>query len=63
MPNKTNTDADSRGADVGALAKRVRLSPEFAAKVYDALMPGATIIVTDEPAVCKANRGFTILAD
>jgi hypothetical protein len=63
MPNKTNTDADSRGADVSALAKRVRLSPEFAAKVYDALTPGATIIVTDEPAVRKASRDFAILAD
>lgn len=57
------SDADSRGADVGALAKRVRLSPEFAGKVYDALTPGATIIVTDEPAVRKASRDFTILAD
>ena len=53
----------SRSADVAALAKRVRISPEFAGKVYDTLTPGATLIVTDQPAVRKASRDFTILAD
>jgi hypothetical protein len=57
------SDAASRSADVAALAKRVRISPEFAGKVYDTLKPGATLIVTDQPAVRKANRDFTILAD
>ena len=57
------SDAASRSADVAALAKRVRISPEFAGKVYDTLTPGATIIVTDQPAVRKASRDFTILAD
>jgi hypothetical protein len=56
------SDASSRG-DFGALSKRVRISQEFAGKVYAALRPGATIIVTDQPAVRKANRDFTILAD
>lgn len=41
----------------------VRISQEFAAKVYEALKPGATIIVTDNPAVRKQNRDLTILAD
>ena len=57
------SDGRNRGADIGALAKRVHISPEFAGKVYDTLTPGATIIVTDEPAVRKASRDFTILAD
>jgi hypothetical protein len=57
------SDAASRSSDVAALAKRIRISPEFAGKVYDALKPGATIIVTDQPAVRKASRDFTILAD
>lgn len=57
------SDGKTRSADVNALAKRVRISPEFAGKVYDMLTPGATIIVTDEPAVRKASRDFTILAD
>ena len=48
---------------VGALAKRIRISPDLAGKVYDMLTPGATIIVTDDPAVRKASRDFTILAD
>lgn len=57
------SDAASRSSNVSALAKRVRMSPEFAGKIYDALKPGATIIVTDEPAVRKPNRDFTILVD
>jgi hypothetical protein len=57
------SDAASRNSDVAALAKRVRISPEFAGKVYDTLKPGATLIVTDQPAVRKASRDFTILDD
>jgi len=56
------TDSSSRG-DFAGVAKRVRISPEFAGNVYEALKPGATIIVTDEPVVRKQNRDFTILAD
>jgi hypothetical protein len=57
------SDAASGSADVSALAKRVRMSPEFAGKVYAVLRPGATIIVTDQPAVRNASRDFTILDD
>jgi len=57
------SDAASRSTDVAALAQRVRISPEFAGKVYDTLKPGATLIVTDQPIVRKASRDFTILAD
>jgi len=41
-------------------------SPDVAGirgKLYDTLTPGATIIVTDQPAVRQASRDFTILAD
>jgi len=57
------SDAATHSNDFASLSKRVRISPEFAGKVYDALKPGATIIVTDNPAVRKASRDFTILAD
>ena len=57
------SDAATRSGDFASLSKRVRISPEFAGKVYDALKPGATIIVTDQPAVRKASRDFTILVD
>jgi hypothetical protein len=33
------------------LARRVRVSPEFAKKVYDLITPGTTIVVTDAPAL------------
>jgi hypothetical protein len=57
------SEASGRGTDIGDLARRIRLSPEFAGKVYDTLAPGATIIVTDQPAVRRASRDFTILAN
>ena len=57
------SNGSSRSADVAGLAKRVRMSPEFAGKVYDLLTPGATLIVTDQAAVRKASRDFTIMAD
>src|SRR5436305_14869383 len=54
--------AATRSGDFASLSKRVRIAPELAAKVYEALKPGATIIVTDNPAVPKASRDLTILA-
>lgn len=44
------------------LAQRIRTSPEFATLVYDLITPGTTLVVTDEPAVRKADRDFTIIA-
>jgi len=57
------TDATSRRVSLSDLGKRVRICPDFAVKLYDLLTPGATIIVTDAPAVRHANRNFTVLAD
>ena len=57
------SDAASRSTDIRDLGQRVRFSPEFAGKIYDALTPGATVIVTDEQAVREASRDFTILTN
>jgi hypothetical protein len=57
------SDDETSAKDLAALSKQVRVSPEFANKVYDVVAPGATIIVTDEPAVRQPVRDFTILAD
>ena len=57
------SDAASGNESAAALAKRIRISPEFAGKVYETLAPGATIIVTDAPVVRKASRDFAILGD
>jgi hypothetical protein len=46
-----------------ALAPRVRFSPEFAQKLYDELSTGATIIVTDKPAVRRSVSGLNILTN
>jgi len=63
--NWMNVSTDNAGRGVGLydLGKRIRFSPEFAASLYDALTPGATIVVTDDPAVRNPNPNFTVLAD
>jgi hypothetical protein len=50
----------SRRDDLGS---RLRVNPEFATKLYDAIAPGTTIIVTDQPAVRGASRDFAVLAN
>jgi hypothetical protein len=69
LPNRTTrkwmtvTSASGRDIMIEDLAKRVRVNPEFAGKLYDALTPGATVIVTDQALVRKASRDFTILSN
>jgi DNA-binding IscR family transcriptional regulator len=43
----------STGRSVPAekIAQRLRISPEFAQKVYDTLKPRTTVIITDQPVV------------
>jgi L,D-transpeptidase catalytic domain len=41
------------GSDPDRIASRLRINPEFAAKVYDQLTAGATVIVTDKPVLRK----------
>lgn len=50
------TDAEQLGA-------RVRVHPLFAAKLYDILEPGTTVIVTDEPVARKLTSDFTIMTN
>ncbi len=43
--------------DADDIGKRLAFNPEFASKLDDVLTPGATVIVTDLPAVRDAVRG------
>jgi L,D-transpeptidase catalytic domain len=58
-----STDKVGRDISFDDLGRRVRFNPEFASKLYDVIAPGTTVIVTDEPAVRKAIRDFTILTN
>ena len=58
----TSDEAGAR-VDVDDLAPRLHFNPEFATKLYDVITPGTTVIVTDQPAVRKASRDFTILTN
>ena len=48
--------SSGRRADADKIASRLRINPEFAAKVYDMLTPGTTVIITDQPVVRSRGK-------
>jgi L,D-transpeptidase catalytic domain len=48
-----------RKIEAEEIASRLRLSPEFAGRVYDTLEPGSTVIITDQPIV-RSGRDAAI---
>ena len=52
-------------ATLSDLSRRVQVPPEFAEKVYDILLPGTTIVVTDAPALPSASseRAVPLMED
>ena len=59
---RVSTDKGPR-LDADDLGRRVAVNPLFAAKVYEILRPGTTVIVTDDPVARKINRDFTIITN
>lgn len=57
------SESSGRGVDPDRLASRLHMSPEFATKVYATIAPGATVLVTDQPAVRKVIQDSSILAN
>lgn len=57
----SSTDESSNSA-VARMRKRIGLNPEFADKLYSQLVPGTTIIVTDEPGIRKQIRDLAIIS-
>ena len=51
-----------RAMEADDIASRLRLSPEFANKVADAMKPGSTVIVTDQQVVRKPTSDSTYFA-
>jgi len=49
-----------RRTDADKIASRLRINPEFAAKVYNTLTPGTTVIITDQPVV-RSRRNAPVL--
>ena len=52
--------SSGRRADAEKIASRLRMNPEFAAKVYDTIAPGTTVIITDQ-LVVRSRRNAVIL--
>jgi len=50
--------------DEGALASRVHIPPFFVSQIYDSLVPGTTLMITDRPATpeTKSDSDFVIMA-
>jgi hypothetical protein len=55
------TTASGRNVDPDKIAARLRFNSEFAAKLYDTVVPGTTVILTDHVLVRNANRNAAIL--
>jgi hypothetical protein len=45
------------------LGRIVQVNPEFASRVYAALKPGTTVLVTDDPMVRRQAKDFTIMTN
>ena len=52
--------SQGRGIDADEIASRLSFNPVFAAKLYDVLSPGTTVVVTDQPVV-RNRRNAAIL--
>jgi hypothetical protein len=55
-----NVTTSGRGASSEQIAKRLRINPEFAGKVYETIEPGTTVIITDQPVV-RSRKNAAIL--
>jgi len=55
----------SKGSDVTAddLIRRLRLARPFAEKLYALVIPGTTVVVTDDPALREVDSNLTIIAN
>ena len=60
---QVSSDDTGKRIDPEKLTKRVTFNPEFASKIYDEVGPGTTIIITDQAAVRKAAKDFTIISN
>jgi hypothetical protein len=58
-----HVSSKGRAVDADDISKRLRLSPDFATKVADAMKPGTTVIVTDEQVVRKPVVDSTYFAN
>ncbi len=51
------------GTNPEKIARSIQVNPQFAAKVYAALQPGTTILVTDEPMVLPKTKDLSIMTN
>jgi hypothetical protein len=52
--------SNGRSVPAEKIAARLRISPEFAQKVYDTIEPGTTVIITDQPVVRKRSNAAVL---
>ncbi len=57
------TDSNGTTTTTEELSRRLRITPLFAQRLYDAIAPGTTIVVTDEAALPDADANLTIISN
>ena len=57
------SDDASRRIEADDLSARLHFNPEFAAKLYDVVTPGTTVIVTDQAAARKPSQAMAVLGN
>lgn len=60
---RVTSDDNSPQVDADDLASRLRFNPDFAIKLADVIMPGTTVIITDQPAIRKPILDSTVFAN
>jgi hypothetical protein len=54
------TTDSGRNVPAEKMAARLRLNPEFAAKLYDTITPGTTVVLTDHAVIRDGSRSKAI---
>lgn len=60
---KVASDDASRRIDADELSKRLNFNPGLAEKLYDAVSPGTTVIVTDQSAARKPSKQVAVIGN
>ena len=61
MEVSTGSNSDSMSTD--ELTRRLRISPAFAQRIYDSVVPGTMFVVTDDSALPDLDGDLTIIAN
>jgi len=59
----SSDETSRRKREIEDIAPRLHVNPEFATLLYDTISSGATVIITDQPAIRDASRDFSVMTN